>query len=142
MSPRRRRRRILLTLVALLLVAGVAVALTLAQMSRQDAEHARFYDTGASVKGFLGRYCGALREASASGGMAPLEGYYAEEFQAADGGRWTYAEAASEGGVRIQELRQTGSGGVGKAERRSALADYLDLSIVLAERATSGRLRE
>ncbi len=112
-------------LAGLIAVAGV-VSLGLVKMSREDAEHALFYDTGASVKSFLGHYCAGLREASEAGSPAPLEGYYADDFRAVDGGHWVFSEPDLEGGVEVRQLGRSGSESVGKAERLAGLADYLD----------------
>jgi hypothetical protein len=129
--PRRGLSRLSTILVALVVVVGAGVALALAEMNRRDKQHARFYNAGASVKGFLGDYCARLGEAFEAGDPELLRPFYSEAYAAPGRGAWTFGPPQREGGADIHELEAVGGDDVDRERRLAEAAGYLgDLSAI------------
>ncbi len=105
--------------------AAVAVPLGLEGMARRDAEHARFYNTGSSVKGFLGDYCKALEEASRAGGTGALEPFYAPDYFSSGRGALVLAEPSRQPGVEISQLERRGDADFDRDDALAELGGYL-----------------
>ena len=106
MSRSRRRAAIAAAGLALLVASGVTAGLV--AMSRADREHARFYATGVTVKGFLAEYCDRMRAAVASGDPRPVSGMYSARYRVPERGAWVLRPAGAEGGADILELATDG----------------------------------
>ena len=119
--------------LVVVLLLGAALAVTLRRMAVGDQEHARFYATGASIKGFLADYCTALRKGFDAGAPELLTPMYSAGFTAVGRGAWALQPAGHEGGVEVHELRAFGHDEYDRGHRLAELAEYLEgLSTITA----------
>ena len=103
------------------LAVGVLAPKTFHDLGVKQAEHALFYDTGASINLYLKEYCAALKEAFREGSSAPLEPYYSEGYRAPRRGAWRWLPQAPEG--EISRWALAGGEKAGAGTRREALAE-------------------
>lgn len=103
--------------VATTLVATVAIALYV--MGRQDAEHARFYETGSSINAFLSDYAKAMKDGGKVGD------YYATGFSSPGRGRWVLRSEASNPDVVRWKLEPEGDRDGSRDSVLHETAEYL-----------------
>jgi len=120
---RRRKLGIALTVFFALLLLVVLAAF---HMERQDAEHARFYNTGKTVNDFLKGYCGALETSFAARNAAALAGRYSGAYAAPGRGAWRWGEPTPENDVVLRHLERQGAADYGRDELTAELGAYLD----------------
>ena len=65
-----------------IVMLGVGVAVMLCVMAKQDAEHAAFYNTGASIKAFVGDYGKAVKAAFKAKDMSGIAIFFADDYPA------------------------------------------------------------
>ena len=99
------RQKVSWVLVVPFVAALVLVPLTLHGMARQDDQHARFYNLGKTINGFLGSYCQGVEAALAEDDPARVTGFYSQDFRSADRGNWTWSAPRAESGVTVSHLR-------------------------------------
>jgi hypothetical protein len=123
----KRRVKILMrVLLVLTLVAGAGVGLASYVMARKDAEHAKFYNTGKSVNGFLSDYNHALKEAFEKKDASPVLRFYSDRYASPGRGRWTLKPAGGESDVAIARLRVEGNQHYRKADLQNEIREYVD----------------
>ncbi|PON18568.1 hypothetical protein C2W62_07275 [Candidatus Entotheonella serta] len=71
-----------LGIIASLVIVGIGIGILAGQrvMAKKDAEHAAFYNLGASVKGFVGEYGKAFEQAFISQTQEPIAAFYADRY--------------------------------------------------------------
>ena len=103
-APKRRGRRLLRGLIAVAVLVAAGAALGLVLMSRQDARHALFYNSGKTINGFLKDYCDGLEQAIATGDPAPVTRLYAAGFASPGRGRWSWRDDSAVGAIGVERL--------------------------------------
>jgi hypothetical protein len=115
----------------LLAAAGVTVALW--RMDRTDAEHRRFYETGARLNGYLADYADALKRAVESGDPSPVLAFYSDAYASPGRGRWRLVPDREVGGVQVLQAVADGEGDSTRDELTAELRDFLS-GIALVDR--------
>ena len=105
------------------LALGAWVPLTLHDIAVQEAEHARFYETGASINTFLKAYCAALAATFESGSGAAVASLYAPRYRAPARAGWRWQPRAAEGVVARWALASDPHGDPG--DREQAVAEIV-----------------
>ncbi|RMH15732.1 MAG: VCBS repeat-containing protein [Acidobacteria bacterium] len=109
--------------VAAVLLAALAVAYH--QLAARDRQHARFYQAGQSINGFLGEYCAALEAARQSGRVDPLLAFYHPAYHAPGRGREVWGESRRLAGAEVYPRRRSGTADAGLDELRRELSTYV-----------------
>ncbi|MEM7354668.1 MAG: VCBS repeat-containing protein [Acidobacteriota bacterium] len=95
------RQKVSWIIIVPFLVLLVAVPLTLHGLAEQDAEHARFYNSGKTINNFLSAYCKGWEAAFAGSDPAKITTAYSPRYDSSGRGRWTWAEEVPETGVAV-----------------------------------------
>ncbi len=98
-----RLRRI--AMPGLVVLAMMPVALT--HVSRSDARHASFYNTGATINAFLKTYCKGVETAFASQNPDPVLEAFSSAYRSPGRGRWLASETPAGGRPVAGEATQT-----------------------------------
>jgi hypothetical protein len=123
----KRRVKILMrVLLVSTLVAGAGVGLASYVMAHKDAEHAKFYNTGKSVNGFLSDYNHALKEAFEKKDASPVLRFYSDRYASPGRGRWTLKPDGGESDVAIARVRVEGNQDYRKADLQNEIREYVD----------------
>ncbi len=122
----KRRRIILLGAATVVAVVVVAVTSSLYGMAAKDRLHARFYNTGKTINGFLSSYCKALEASHEGGDVSYLTALYGEDYQAPARGRWLWDDENLVSEVAVSHLRVQGNADFGRDELSTELRGYLD----------------
>src|SRR5438270_14059459 len=125
MSKRKLLKRLAKILVSLAAVIGVGVAVALYVMSRQDKEHARFFDTGKSVNSFLSDYKRGVEEALKKKDISEITRFYSDRYNSPARGRWAMRPAPDESDVSVLKVVAEGREDYDKAALAEEVADYL-----------------
>ena len=122
MTTRQKVSWLIILPVAVLLLL---VPLTLQGLAKRDREHARFYNTGKTINGFLSTYCKGFEAAFADTDPAALASLYSENYGAPGRGRWTWGESRDESGVAVSDRHAQGTEDFSRRELTAEVADYL-----------------
>ncbi len=130
-------RRFVRVALALSAALALAVVAALAIMARQDAAHARFYNTGKTINGFLSEYGRALARAldRDGGSHAAAEGvdadalnallaFYSDRYAVAGRGDWALGEPAMIGGAVVRQARLANRRDYGRVDLADAFSAY------------------
>ncbi len=112
------------------LAASIVVLLAAAMwlfvdMSRKDAEHAGFYNTGKTVNDFLRGYCDDLEAAFAGADATALRERYASAYASPGRGRWTWGPVERQGDVSMRPLRAVGADSYDRDALFTEISAYL-----------------
>ncbi|PYT09038.1 MAG: hypothetical protein DMF60_03395, partial [Acidobacteria bacterium] len=91
-------------LIVASITIGAAVALALYVMARQDARHARFFNTGKAVNKFLSDYNHALKDAFEKKTTSELAEFYSDSYFSPGRGRWVMKRQKDAGDVACYRL--------------------------------------
>lgn len=118
-----------------IVMLGIGVAAMLRMMAKQDAEHAAFYNTGASIKSFVGDYGKAVQAAFSTHDMSRIATFYADDYpttshgnvdsRVLQRGRWTWEDIDYGRNVSAWKLKSVEPWMTGKAEVVGDLSTYL-----------------
>ena len=100
----------------LLLIAGVSLFLYLRAMEKQDVEHAKFYETGSSINGFLKSYTKALKASWKAGDPAVIMAFYADDYASPGRGDWAFDAGEAVGDVTHRNALAQNQRDYGNAE--------------------------
>ncbi len=114
-------RWVLLPVVAVL----VAVPLALRGMARADLKHARFYNAGKTINGFLGDYCRGLETAVAASDPSAVAAFHSPRYLSPARGRWLWGAEKPETGAAVSARLRDGDADFSPAELAAETADYL-----------------
>src|SRR5260370_416077 len=122
-------KRRLKALARILIVSSItiaaAVAVALYVMARQDAQHARFYNTGKAVNKFLSDYNHALKNAFEKKKTSEIAEFYSERYFSPGRGKWVMKREKDAGGVACYKLTAEGQNDYGKNDVRDEIAGYM-----------------
>ena len=104
----------------------VAVPWSFHGLSREDDRHARFYNTGKTINGFLSSYCAALESAHVRGDASLLSALYASDYRSEGRGRWEWSAEDLVGEVSVLHRRAAGRADYGRQELADELRADLD----------------
>jgi hypothetical protein len=122
---KRRLKTLARILVVLGVAAGAAIGVGLYAMGRQDAVHARYYNSGKSINAFLSNYSHALRADSEKKGVDEIIGLYSDAYFSPGRGQWQRRPDQSESDVAVFRVAPEGHKDFVKEDLRCELADYL-----------------
>src|SRR5204862_766528 len=125
MAKRKLLGRLAKTLFVLALVVCAAVAVALHWMSLKDKEHARFFNTGRSVNGFLSEYKHGVEEAFRKKDVSEVTRFYSDRYSSPARGRWVMRPAPDESDVSVLKVVAEGRGDYDKAALDEEVAGYL-----------------
>src|SRR5881227_1966796 len=125
MAKRKLLKRLAKILVGVAAVVGVGVAVALYVMSRQDKEHARFFNTGKSVNNFLSDFKRGVEEAVRKGDVSEVTRFYSDRYSSPARGRWVARPAQDESDVSVLKLVAEGRADYDKAALAEEAAGYL-----------------
>ena len=112
-------------LIVASITIGAAVALALYVMARQDARHARFFNTGKAVNKFLSDYNHALKDAFEKKTTSELAEFYSDSYFSPGRGRWVMKRQKDAGDVACYRLAAEGEYDYGKTDVRNEIAGYM-----------------
>ncbi len=124
-SKRRFLKALATIVVALILIAGIAIATALYIMAQRDKEHAKFFNTGKSVNVFLGSYTKAIRDGFEKKDPAPVMSLYSDRFWSPGRGHWEMALANEESDVSVSKVVIKGQQDFDKQALRGEVVNYL-----------------
>src|ERR1044072_6346372 len=125
MAKRKLLKRLAKILLGLAVVVGVGVAVALYVMSRQDKEHARFFETGKSVNTFLSDYKRGVEEAVKKRDVSEITRFYSDRYSSPARGRWVTRPAPDESDVSVLKVVADGREDYDRAALAEEVASYL-----------------
>ena len=125
MAKRKLLKRLAKILLGLAALVGVALAVALYVMGRQDKEHARFFDTGKSVNNFLSDYKRGVEEAVKKRDVSEITRFYSERYSSPARGRWVARPAPDESDVSVLNVVAEGRGDYDRAALAEEVIGYL-----------------
>src|SRR5919199_2706237 len=125
MAKRKLLRRLAKIPFGLAAVIGVGVAVALYVMSRQDREHARFFNTGKSVNTFLSDYKRGVEEAFKKKDVSEVTRFYSDRYSSPARGRWVTQPASDESDVSVLNVVAEGRTDYDRAALAEEVAGYL-----------------
>src|SRR5262245_19692109 len=96
---RRKLKRFGLFAGITMLVIVIAAAIALYLMGLRDKEHARFFNAGKSVNGFLSDYNHALKHAFQTHDPSGVATSYSDSYRSPHRGRWLMKRDADQGDI-------------------------------------------
>ncbi len=103
----------------------VAVPLTLRSLEQSDRQHQRFYNSGKTINGFLGSYCGELKTAHGDASADALLALYSDDYHSPGRGRVSLGEDEPLGDVVARRASAAGATDVGTPELGEEITGYL-----------------
>ena len=120
-----RRHRVSGLILVPFVALAVLVPLTLHGMSKEDRRHARFYNAGKTINGFLSSYCEGLEASVAESDPAKTDAFYSAGYRAPGRGRWVWGAEEPQTGVAVTARLSRGGADFSSAELAAENADYL-----------------
>jgi len=103
----------------------VLVPWTLHGLAEKDADHARFYNSGKTINGFLGEYCKGFEAALGASDVSSVLASYSDRYASSDRGRWVWGHQEVVNGVTVNHRRSEGSKDYRAADVADEMAGYL-----------------
>src|ERR1043165_7116613 len=125
MAKRKLLKRLAKILLGLAVVVVVGVAVAVYVMSRQDREHAKFFDTGKSVNTFLSDYKRGVEEAVKKRDVSEITRFYSDRYTSPARGRWVARPAPDAGDVAVLNVVAEGRGDYDRAALAEEVIGYL-----------------
>jgi hypothetical protein len=111
-----------------LVLCGVVVLSALGlsgYMTYEDAQHAKFFQTGRTINEFLSTYSQSLLAAFHQKDVQPVAPLYSNNYHSPSRGQWLLKSGGAEGDVAVSHLRTEGDRSFTKEDLLSELAAYL-----------------